>query len=343
MATIFDVAKEAGVSKSTVSRVINKDPKVKAQTRIAVEQAIRKLNYSPSYFAKGIRTGRTKTIAMLVPEYTNVFYGEMFRGVEDVALKYGYVVLVCNTERHTTTESEYIEELLKRNVDGIIYNTYDMNPKMVDYLKNVSEERPVVFMDETARDIPGISYVFTDGFASTRNAVHYLYELGKKKIGYVRNAVSISVTESRYQGYLQGLRDCGLPFYEEYAYRTQTEAEQDYIKAGAKAAHYYAGLKDRPDSVMTAIDLLGIGCLKEFRKLNIQVPRDINIIGYDNISLSELMEPSMTTIAQPTRLLGQRAAEILIRKLDQSPVEDRVVFEGTLIIRETTDQQGGVR
>ena len=88
MATIFDVAKEAGVSKSTVSRVINKDPKVKAQTRIAVEQAIRKLNYSPSYFAKGIRTGRTKTIAMLVPEYTNVFYGEMFRGVDILRLQY---------------------------------------------------------------------------------------------------------------------------------------------------------------------------------------------------------------------------------------------------------------
>ena len=127
MATILDVAREAGVSKSTVSRVINNEGTVKPATRKAVEDAIEKLGYFPSYFAQGMRTGFTKTIAMVVPEYTNPFYQEMFRGVEDVALKYGYMVFVCNTERHTVSDVEYTRELLKRNIDGIIYNTYHRN------------------------------------------------------------------------------------------------------------------------------------------------------------------------------------------------------------------------
>ena len=124
MSTIFDVAKAAGVSKSTVSRVLNGESGVKEATREAVEKAIRDLKYTPSYLAQGIRTGKTKTIAMVVPEYTNIFYNELFRGVEDTALKYGYMVFVCNTEGSRRSEIEYTEEILKRNVDGIIYNTY---------------------------------------------------------------------------------------------------------------------------------------------------------------------------------------------------------------------------
>ena len=104
MSTIFDVAKAAGVSKSTVSRVLIGESGVKEATREAVEKAIRELKYTPSYLAQGIRTGKTKTIAMVVPEYTNIFYNELFRGVEDIALKYGYMVFVCNTERSRRSE-----------------------------------------------------------------------------------------------------------------------------------------------------------------------------------------------------------------------------------------------
>ena len=111
MSTIFDVAKAAGVSKSTVSRVLNGESGVKEATREAVERAIRELKYTPSYLAQGIRTGKTKTIAMVVPEYTNIFYNELFRGVEDTALKYGYMVFVCNTEGSRRSEIEYTEEI----------------------------------------------------------------------------------------------------------------------------------------------------------------------------------------------------------------------------------------
>ncbi len=336
MSTIFDVAKEAGVSKSTVSRVLNNDKKVKEETRIAIEEAIEKLKYSPSYFAQGIRTRKTKTIAMLVHEYTNVFYNEMFRGVEDIALQHGYLVLICNTERHSTSEVDYTKELIKRQVDGIIYNTYTSNASIVEYLKELSEKLPVVFMNKLFSEQDHVSYVVTDGYESTRNAVHYLVERGRKKIGYIRHNESISVTEERYSGFVQGMLDCGLEVTPQFIYEVKQEQEADYIKMGQEAANYYCSLTQKPDAILAAIDMLAIGCIQGLKKKNIKIPQDINIVGYDNISLSELIDPSLTTIGQPIRTLGRTAAEIIIAKIEGKSVKDKVTFEGQLIIRDST-------
>lgn len=336
MVTIFDVAKEAGVSKSTVSRVLNNDPKVKSETRIAVNEAIERLQYTPSYVAQAIRTGKTKTLALIVPEYTNIFYAEMFRGVEDVALKYGYMVLVCNTERHFAAEKDYIDSLLKRSIDGIVYNSYKADNSMEKYLHSISREIPIVYMNKVGNEDSDVACVYTDGFESTRKAVHYLYNQGKEKIGYVRNSEDISVIEDRYQGFLQGLKDCGLRFEEKWTYRVLRENEPDYVKLGRDAAKYYISLGERPEAIMTAIDMIGIGCIKEFNETGVKIPEQISLIGFDNISLSNLIEPSLTTISQPIRKMGQCAAEIIIAQLNGKEIKKRVVFEGDLIVRNTT-------
>jgi LacI family transcriptional regulator len=337
MNKIIDVAKEAGVSKSTVSRVLNNEKSVKESTRIAVEKAIEKLNYSPSYFAQGIRTRKTKTIAMLVPEYSNFFYSEMFRGAEDVALKNQYMVLVCSTMRHTNSEMDYIKELLRRNIDGIIYNTYAADEQTMDYLKSISKDVPIVIMNRSITSSKSFSYVYTDGYNSTRKAVRYLYEHNHRKIGYVRNKEEISIIEDRYEGYLQGLKDCGLSYKEDYVYRFEQTGEPDYIKLGREAASYIAKQKDRPDALLTAIDMLAIGCVQQFKNEGIRIPQDMSIVGFDNVALCELIEPSLTTIGQPTRKLGQKAAEIVISKINGKDVDDLFVFDGELIVRGTTD------
>ena len=337
IATIFDVAKEAGVSKSTVSRVLNHEPGVKESTRAAVETAIEKLNYSPSYFAQGIRTGKTMTIAVMVPEYTNLFYNELFRGVEDVALANGYLVLMCNTERRSTTEKDYTEELLNRNIDGIIYNTYDASPEMLKYLEKLSERVPVVLMNKIFRENTTLPYVMTDGFNSTRNAVKYLYDQGKRTFGYIQNMKNISVTEDRYLGFLQGLKDCNIELREEFVYQAEEDKDPDYIKQGCMAAEYFASLSERPEAVLSVIDALAIGCVQQFKKLGINVPEEVNIVGYDNISLSALINPALTTISQPIRKLGQKAAEIVIAKINGQPVDEQVLYEGELVLRDTTD------
>ena len=336
MVTIFDVAKEAGVSKSTVSRVINRDTKVKQETRDAVEAAIKKLNYSPSYMAQAIRTRKTHTIALVVPEYSNIFYTEMFRGVEDIALKYGYMVMVCNTERHAMSEIEYTNELLKRNIDGIIYNTYRTDDEMEDYLRQISERLPIVYMNRIFGDDENYACVYTDGFKSNRKAVQYLIDKGKHKLGYVMNSEDVSIIEDRFEGFVQGLKDHGLELNEKWVYRVQRENEPDYIKLGRDAAKYYASLKDRPDAILTATDMLAIGCVKGFNESKIKVPDEISVIGFDNVFVSALIDPPLTTIAQPVRKMGQAAAEILISSLQGKKIQNKVVFDGKLIVRETT-------
>lgn len=337
MSTIFDVAKAAGVSKSTVSRVLNGESGVKEETKSAVEKAIRELGYTPSYLAQGIRTGKTKTIAMIVPEYTNIFYNELFRGVEDVALEKGYMVFVCNTECSRRSEMEYVNEIIKRNVDGIIFNTYSNSDDMKEYLKKISKKLPVVFTNRIFEEQDEVCYIYTDGFTSNRKAVHYLYEKGKHEIAYIRNTDAISVIEDRYEGYLQGLRDCGIPFRKEYIYRAAQSLEPDYIKLGQDAAKYYESLPKLPQAIIAAIDTLAIGCVQQLQRDGFRVPEDVNIIGFDNIALSALIQPALTTISQPIRRMGQKAAEIIIAKLDGKEIEDKVVFDGNLIIRETTD------
>lgn len=336
MVTIFDVAKEAHVSKSTVSRVVNKDPAVKAETRRAVEEAIRKLNYAPSYFAQGIRTGQTKTIAMLVPEYTNMFYGEMFNGVEDVAVRHGYMVLVCNTG-NASSEKEYIEQLLQRNIDGIVFNTYNTESALIGYLESLSGEMPIVFMDEAIGKRLNVCAVYTDGYGCTRKAVEYLAGRGCREIGYIRNVNSIRATEFRFEGYLQGLRDHGLRFTPEFVYQCPVDTEPDYIKAGIRAGEYFCRLDRKPDAVMAAIDLLAIGCVTQLCNGGIRVPEDISVIGFDNIALGEVNRPALTTISQPTREMGRMAARMVIDQLQTRRIEvKKEVFDGSLVIRQTT-------
>ena len=336
MVTIFDVAKEAGVSKSTVSRVINNDGRVKDKTRAAVEAAIEKLNYSPSFMAQAIRTRKTHTIALMVPEYSNIFYTEMFRGVEDVALKHGYMVLVCNTERHAMSEIEYAQELLKRNIDGIVYNTYRMDDAMAEYLHRVEKKVAVVYMNKAKPGDEDVPHVYTDGLPSTKNAVEYLYKKGHRKIGYVLNSKDISIIEDRFHGYLEGLSACGLEKNEAWIYRVRREYEPDYVRLGCDAARYFLSLKERPDAILTAIDMIGIGCVKEFHAAGVDIPGEISVIGFDNVFLSELTDPPLTTIGQPIRAMGQAAAEILISMLEGRECERTVVFEGNLIVRGTT-------
>ncbi len=339
MVKIIDVAKASGVSKSTVSRVMNNDPAVKESTRLAVQEAIEKLRYSPSYFAQGIRTRKTKTIALLVPEYTNYFYAELFRGVEDIALMHHYMVLVCSTQRHVDAEVEYIKELLRRNIDGIIYNTYNMSDSAMSYLHSVSKEVPIVVMNKMPEGDENFAYVYTDGVEATKKAVQYLFERGRRQIGYVRNAENISITNDRYQGYISGMEACGLEINPAFIYQAKqtTGADSDYMQLGRGIGAQIAASTIKPDAVLATIDMLAIGAVKELTQHGVKVPEEISVIGFDNINMCEMIDPELTTIAQPTREMGQTAAKIIISRIMKEPVQNRVVMDGELIVRKSTN------
>lgn len=335
MATILDVAKLSGFSKTTVSRVINGNGPVSEEARQKIEEAMRKLNYTPNYFAQGMRTNKTRTIALLVPDYSNPFYPELFKNVEEVARQNGYMITLCNTDEEAEKELEYIKEIVKRNIDGIIFCTYNRIRRNIDYLIRISEEIPVVFMDQVVDEDEPINYVVTDGFESTRKAAGYLIEKGRRRIAYIKGSSKRRVTKERYNGYRQALMDYGINFDPSLVYTGNF-----HMKSGFEGAKYLMSINNPPDAIMAASDAMAIGAIKYLKYAGFSIPGDVNVVGFDNIFLSTLVEPALTTISQPIKELGREAVKILIDKINNPEMENKQIkLEGELIIRRSTEEE----
>lgn len=325
----------AGVSKSTVSRILN-NGKCSEESKEAVLQAVKELNYTPSYFARNIRTRKSMTIAMMIPDASNLFYTEMFKAVEKYVLAVDYMVILCDTQNSPEYEIKYADKLLNRHIDGLIYFTYTVHPKTEKYFTKLSSKIPVVFMDFAFAHIDNISMVATNGFESTRTAVKTLYESGKRRISYINFPKDANITLPRYKGYIQGLKDCGLPFNEEYVYYSQSEPEFNAQNIGYKGAKELLNAKELPDAIMVAADPLAVGALRYLKEKNINIPGDISVIGFDNNNICEIVQPSLSTIAQPIKELGCTAAKIILDKINGSTSDERIIYDCEFIRRETT-------
>jgi LacI family transcriptional regulator len=234
-------------------------------------------------------------------------------------------------------EFSYISKLVGRKIEGIIYNTYNISRENINILNTLTEKTPVVFMDNIFKKGDALSYVVTEGRNSTTEAVNYLYRQGRRRIGYIKMSSKITVLENRYKGYLKGLTNCGLSTEKELVYQPDKSipALTDHIKIGGLAAAYFASMPRPPDAIVAGFDILAIGCMGELKKLGVKIPDDIAVIGFDNISLCELVDPALSTIAQPIVQLGEAAAHIIIDKLKGVPTDDKIVFPGELVLRQS--------
>ena len=335
MSTIWDVAKLAGVSKSTVSRVMNNGSS-SDEARKAVLDAIKKLNYQPSCFAKNIRTQKSMTIALMIPDASNFFYTEMFKAIEQIAYEHEYMVILCDTQNSTDSEIEYAEKLLQRRIDGLIYCTYKMDRIAQNYFLTLSRKLPIVFADNSFRMYEGISLVATEGYSSTRNATRFLYHKGCRHIAYINFPKDVHVTYHRYEGYLKGLEDCGLASNPELVYFPPSERIMSARDMGFNGAKYLLSSGAKVDAIMAAADPIAMGAIKYLKYLGIQIPGDMRIIGFDNNEFCEVIDPMLTTIAQPISKIGTTAARILFNKIAGNTTEERMLFDGELIQRDST-------
>gem|GEM_PF-607852 len=339
LVTIWDVAKLAGVSKSTVSRVMNNGP-VSDEARKAVYDAIEELNYKPSCFAKNIRTQRSMTIALMIPDASNLFYTEMYKAVEKVIFEQEYMVIICDTQNSTDYEIKYAQKLMDRKIDGLIYCTYKTSERSEKYFINLSKKLPMVFMDFAFSKFikkENISLVATEGVESTRSALKFLYSKGRRNIAYINFPNDTQITIPRFEGYKMGLADCGLPFREELVYWPAPPQELDVLELGYEGAKTLMAAKEIPDAIMVAADPLAIGAMKYLKEQKIRIPQELSIVGFDNNNVSELIEPNLSTIAQPIEKMGTRAAQMLLNKLNGiSNRNESIIFEGELIERGTT-------
>lgn len=327
-ATIQDVAKIAGVSVATVSRVLNQSSSVAKNTRDVVLEAIKQLDYRPNFLARNLRRTETKMVLVLLPTIANPFYSRIVKGIEDVALKNGYNVMLCNTDSDVGRERVYIELLKDRRADGIIFMAPEMDEQELTAL---GAEFPVVQCCEYKESVP-LPLVAIDNFDAAEKATRHLLSLGHRRIGLITCRNSFVSTIRREQGYKSALEAANIEPDE------QLVTYGDYsFKSGQRAAIQLLGMKDRPTAIFAISDTMAIGALRAAREKSLFVPEDLAVLGFDNISFASMCDPMLTTVSQPKYDLGCTAMDLLLREIRgelKEPMD--IVLENELIIREST-------
>jgi LacI family transcriptional regulator len=329
MATIEDVAKQAGVSIATVSRVINGGPGVGDDTRKRVEAAIAALDYQPNPAARSLRSNRSRIIGLLVSDIQNPFFAGLIRGVEDEALRNEYSLILCNTNESPQREQQYLDVLYVERVAGVI--VVPTRDHLGDDTRKRFRERgvPVVAVDRRVKD-RDIDAVLTDNVRGAYEAVSHLIANGYRRIGVITGPLTVTTGHERLEGYRQALRDSGIPL------DPALERSGPFsVASGREGTEQMLALDPRPDALFTTNNLLTLGALHAGHDRKLRVPGDVALVGYDDIQWAELGTGSLTTITQPAYELGSAAARRLFQRMrdpgDQSRQE--IILAPTLLVR----------
>ncbi len=328
--TQLDVARLADVSQATVSQILNPKSELalSAETKERVASAIAKLGYVPNRAAQSLRTRRTFTIACLIPDVTNPFYPAVERGILDVSNRYGYDLITYNSDGRREKELNFLRLIHEGRADGAVGVFFHVNAR--DLSELLKAGMPMVRLEAMAKgtgDLP-LDNVYVDNVTAAKVATNYLITKGYERIAVI--SCETGPHFARLRGYRQALLAQGLE-------ETVVHASDFMEEGGYGAMQQLLMASPRPDAVFAVNDLLAIGALIAVREGGLKVPQDIAIIGFDDIPLAKLMSPTLTTVEQPKRLLGTRAAELLFERLGGSSTvvgrSEELPFE--LIIRES--------
>lgn len=328
--TIYDVAREAGVSIATVSKVLNKSGRISDKTREKVGRVMEELNYQPSLVASALTSRRTGTIGLVIPDIANPFFAETARGIEDYAQEQGSDLIVCSTDRDDEKAARYISLLLRKRVDGLIIASHTGKTDMIRRL--LADHVPLVLFSADIRMMEGNS-VTVDDYKGGYQATEYLLSLGHRRLGIISD--NLPGSKLRAEGFLDALKDAGVPF-DNPANLTHTSAT---LENGRKAAAVMLGQAEeqRPTAIFACNDLLAIGVLKEARGAGLSIPRDLSVVGFDNTMLAEICHPSLTSIAQPLREMTEQAMILLNESIDNPDSPKRkIMLMPELVVRHST-------
>lgn len=329
--TIQDVAREAGVSITTVSRVINKNYPVKDSTRKRVEEVIDKLAFKPNLLAKGLIESSTKTIGILTPSIENLFFSEVIRGIDSIMKPLGFTSFLCHTEGCDKSELEMINTLVNRQVDGIIMIDPRRENIESGFLEDLSCRLPLVLINGYSKDVK-CNYILNDVRRGTLDALDYLMESGCKKIAFLRGGHSFSydIKESIYSDFVEsrGLKKLILSIPDGNDLNTLNMAQDEVSKAISSS--------NPPDGILCCNDWMAVGALNATKSLKLESLARVKIIGFDNTVISQITDPKLTTVDQQMSRLGTEAAKRLKTMIKEDDSDNQKIYlETKLIIRES--------
>ena len=332
--TIKDVAKHAEVSFTTVSHVLNGTRNVSDGVRQRVLKAVQELQYVPSGIARSLKTNRTQTLGIIIPNNSNPFFAEVVRGIEDACFEAGFSAILCNTDDRPDKQVAYARLLGEKQVDGIIGLSSGAEDSLVDVLRAIGV--PLVVLDRDARD-GAIDQIGIDHEQGARLAMDHLLLLGHRQIACIAGPQTTVPARLRLRAYQRALNEAGIEI------PTGFVRVADYTSAGGHAATLaLLSRAERPTAIFASNDLMAIGCIGAAGSMGLRVPQDLSVVGFDDIALAAYTNPPLTTVAQPKHEAGRLAANLLLERVQghrSLPRRERLLT--TLCVRQSACPPAG--
>ena len=323
--SIREVAKKAGVSISTVSRVLNNSAPVSDELRVRVEKAIKELGYYPSGIAKSLRKGKTGTIGFILPDITNPFFANIVRGAEDYLRKKGYTLILCNSDQNKEQEIQLLGTLISKHIDGLLFTgTGDFNPLLAE---KIEKGLKIVFLDRIIKGLNS-SYVIIDNREGMNILLDYLIKVGHKYFIFINGNKETFSARIRYETFVKKLTKNNLHFKHYFA-NFSYEAGYSIAKK----------LRKLPDTIICGNDLIAYGVIDAIEEKGYKVPEDVSVTGFDDIPFSRHYKPPLTTVRQPMYEMGEKAAELLLKIIEgKEKINKGIVLLPKLVVRESTKE-----
>lgn len=329
--SLKDIAKELGVSISTVSRGLRDHPDISDEMISRIKALAGLRHYSPNPMAMGLLKQRTRMIGVIVPDLVTYFFSSVISGIEEVAKEHGYFVIISSSYESYQKEKENIENLMKARVEGFIICLSQETTDYSHFEQIIESEIPLVFFDRVCLK-DKVPTVTADSFAAARQITQHFYENNALRIAYISGPNHLNISDERKMGYLQGLQDCGIGFRSEYLEKCDLSTE-----SAALATQRLLKLPIPPDAIFGINDTVVFSAMKEIRKFGLHIPKDILLVGFTDEFHATVVEPTLTSVMHPTNEMGRVAAGLLFELTENMDLPPKAIeLKTTLVIRESS-------
>lgn len=330
-ATLKDIAAKLNISISTVSRALNDHPAINQKTKRMVKSTAKKLNYYPNLLALNLLQKKTNTIGVVVPTITSHFFSSVITGIQDILRASNYNILICLSEESYIDEVDIVENLMRVGVDGMLVSPSSSTINFDHFKRFKKTGIPLVVFD---RDCPGLKVdkVLVDDYDGAFQAVDYLIKSGCKRVAHLGGPLNLSTTKHRLDGYLDALKKNNIPIDKKYIKHVKGFTHED----GIKPAKSLLKLEHKPDAIFAVNDCIAISAMYAAKRLNLKIPEEISIIGFDDEPQSSYFTPELSTIWQPVYSMGMLAARILLKRISNKNEKLKLreeIFKPELVIR----------
>jgi len=332
-----DLARALKISIATVSRAMSDSPRVKPETKARVKAKAKELGYRPNQIAKSLSSGKTNVIGVIIPRYDEPFFIEVCRGIDHIARKHDYRIVISSSRNSFRSEKENTIAFEKGVVDGVIMSFTHKTTSFEHVEEMINRNMPVVLFDNIPKIITGAAHLKIDDYRSAYEATELLIKNGNRSIGYISGTILKSVFNKRFEGFVKAHKDYKRKFEEEYIINCKSIHQEH---ENQEVYSFLSKLDRIPDAFFCSTDNYAMLCIKSLTKLGYKVPEDVEVIGFGNLHYSSLFTPELTSVSQPSFYMGEKAAHLLFNKIENGEYlennQSELVLPTKIVLRGTT-------